>query len=97
MTVSKVERDKLRFTGWDIERYEDKIKVAIQNYVNSLKEITEIRKADRHDRLTKLEMKEHRKFTGKLSRLAQGTRPDLSYMVLPMFRKKNIATIMDSH
>ena len=27
LTISKVEKDKFRFTGWDIEKYEDEIKV----------------------------------------------------------------------
>ena len=27
LTISKVEKDKLRFTGWYIEKYDDQIKV----------------------------------------------------------------------
>ena len=59
LKVSKMEKNKFRISGWDIERYEDQIKVSMQDYANSLKEIMEIRKADRYDRLTKLEMKEY--------------------------------------
>ena len=44
LTVSKVEKDKFRFMGWDIE-YEDVIKVLMINYAQSWKDITEIRKA----------------------------------------------------
>ena len=69
----------------------------MKDYANSLKEILEIRKADRNERLTKLEMKEYRKFTGKLSRLTQGTRPHLSFMVLTISKKNNSAMIGDLH
>ena len=27
LTISKMEKDKFRFTSWDIEKYEDQIKV----------------------------------------------------------------------
>ena len=73
LAISKVEKDKFRFTGWDIEKYEDQVKVSMEDYSNSLKEMTDIRKANRNDKLTKLEMKEYRKVTGKLSWLAEGT------------------------
>ena len=55
----------------------------------------EIRKTDRHDRLTKLKMKEYRKFTGKLNCVSQCTGPHLIYTVLTISRKNNTATIAD--
>ena len=48
----------------------------MRNYANRMKEVKEIRKAYRHEALTRRECK---KFTDKLSWLAAGTRPDLSY------------------
>ena len=81
-----MKNDKFVFTGKDIERYKDQIKALRKYYANSLKEIMEIRKADRHDKLTKLKRKEDTKFTGELSWLAQGTRLDLSFLVLLMSR-----------
>ena len=42
-------------------------------------------------------MKEYRKFTGKLSWLTMGTRPDLSYTVYRMSQKNNLVTIADLH
>ena len=42
------------------------------------KEIKNIRKVDRKDKLTKLEMMEYQKVTGKFSWQAQGTRQDMS-------------------
>ena len=47
----------------------------------------EIRKVDRNEKLTKLELKEYRKYTEKISWLSQGTRPDLSYSALQWQRR----------
>ena len=69
----------------------------MKDYANSFMAISDIRKADRNERLTKLEMKEYRKFTGKLSWLAAGTQPDLSYTVLKMLQKNISATIAYLH
>ena len=52
----------------------------------------EIRKADKDKDLTKPEIKEFRRITGKLSWLA---RPDLSYTTLAMSRKNNSTKILD--
>ena len=52
LTVSKVEIVKIRFTGWDIEKYEDVIKVLMMNYAQSLMDITEIWKTYRGSNLS---------------------------------------------
>ena len=67
----------------------------MDNYMHSLRDIHEIRKVDRDEDLTKLELKEYRKITGKISWLANSTRPDLSYIVLTMSKKNNSAKISD--
>ena len=67
----------------------------MEDYADSVEEIKEIRKADRTERLTKAELKEYRKYTGKISWLSQGTRPDLSYSALMLAKKNNSATIAD--
>ena len=54
LTISKEERYKFRFTGWDIEKYEDQVKVSMEDYSNTLKEIIDIRKANRKDKFTKV-------------------------------------------
>ena len=77
--MSKVEKDEFRFTGLDMKAGNGKIDVSMEDYANSVEEIKEIRKADRAEKLTKTELKEYRKYTGKISWLSQGTRPDLSY------------------
>ena len=40
---SKVERDKFRFTGIDIEKYEDRIRISMEDYAESMQGVDEIR------------------------------------------------------
>ena len=94
-TVSKVEEDEFRFTGLDVKAKNGKIEVSMEDYASSVEPIEEIRKAERTEKLTKLELKEYRKYIGKISWLAQGTRPDLSYSALQLAKKNNSATIAD--
>ena len=71
------------------------IDIEIADYVKSLQDIKEIRKANKDEDLTEQEIKEYRKVTGKLSWLANSTRPDLSYTALAMSKKNNSAKISD--
>ena len=59
--------------------------------------ISEIRKGERHDPLGRSEMNNYRQLVGKLSWLAQGTRPYLDYSVSAMSRKNNTDKIVDLH
>ena len=93
LTVSKVEKDKFRFTGLDISSVEDGIEVTMADYVKSIGDVPEVRNADRDEELTGLEMKEYRKITGKISWLANSTRPDLCYTSLAMSKNNKGATI----
>ena len=74
---------------------EDGVEIKMQDYVDSLDEVKEIRKADKDDSLTRAELKVYRKMTGKLNWLANSTRPDLSYTALAMSKKNTTATIKD--
>ena len=67
----------------------------MEDYADSVEEIKEIRKADRTEKLTKAQLTEYRKYTGRISWLSQGTRPDLSYSALMLAKKNNSATIAD--
>ena len=84
LTVSKIERDSFRYTGIDVSAVDDGIEIEMEDYVASLEEVKEIRKADRDEYLTKAELKIFRKMTSKLSWLANSSRPDLSYTALAM-------------
>merc|ERR1712101_84035 len=94
-TISKIEENNFRFTGLDVKTNDEQIEISMEDYADSINEIKEIRKANRTEKLTKAELKEYRKYTGKLSWLAQDTRPDLSYSTLNLAKKNNIAVISD--
>ena len=95
LIVSKIEKDKFRYTGIDIAAVENGIKIEIEDYVDSLEEVKEICRADRDEHLTKAEMKIYRKMTGKLSWLANSTHPDLNYTALAMSKNNKSAKIKD--
>ena len=93
--MSKLERDNFRFTGLDISTVEDGFEIEMADYVDSLRDIKEIPKADKDDDLTKQEIKEYRKVTGKLSWLANSTHPHLSFTALTMSKKNTSPKISD--
>ena len=95
LTVSKIEKDKFRFTGIDIQKIGKQIVISMEDYANSIEEIKDIRKAKSDDSLTKQELKVYRKYAGKISWLAANTRPDLSITALQMSMKNNEAKIRD--
>ena len=64
---------------------DDGIEVSMEDYSDSLQDVKNIRKVEDHNKLlTKLEMKEYRKITGKITWLANSTKPDLSFTALQM-------------
>ena len=67
LTVSNIKRASFRFTGWDVEKYEDIVRISMKDYAKSLKEIDEMWKVDRHERLSRIQINEYRKLTRKLS------------------------------
>ena len=93
LTVSKIERDNFLYTGIDMKTVDDGIEIEMKDYVDSLEEVKEIRKANRDDPLTRAELKVFRKMTGNLSWLANSTHPDQSYTALAMSKKNNSAQI----
>ena len=97
LTVSKVEKDKFRFTGIDIERTEDGVKMSMEDYVGSITEIEEIRTGEKTEALTKIENKLYRKYVGKISWLAENCRPDLSIIALKLARKSMEPKLEDLH
>ena len=48
LMVSMVEKDKFRFTSWDIEKYDNQVRATRKDYAKSIERITEIRKGDNH-------------------------------------------------
>ena len=63
-----------------------------------MEKIEEIRIGEDHyEPLMLLELQQYRKYTGKLSWLAQGTRLDLSYMTFQISMRNTTAIIADLH
>ena len=65
----------------------------IDDYVDSLTEVKEIRKVSGTEELTKLEMIEYRKVVGKFNWLAQSTRIDLCYKSIRMAKRNKEAKV----
>ena len=63
LTVSKFERDTFRFTGIDMEIFTNRIVLSMEEYAQSIEEITEIRKVKKDTPLTETEIKLFRKKT----------------------------------
>ena len=95
LTVSKIERGSFRFTGVDVQCMDYGIEVSMDDYVDSLESDIVVRKGQRDESLTKLELKLYRKMTGKISWIAENVRPDLSFTALSMSKKSNSATLAD--
>ena len=94
LEISKLADNEFRFTGMDIKKEGDVIVVSMEDYAESLTKI-EIRKGNPDDPLTETEMKMFRKYVGKLSWLANNTRPDLAINVLNSARKQKNARLKD--
>ena len=95
LTVSKIEKNVFRFTGVDISKQKDYIKMSMNESANSVEDLEDVRNVKSEEKLSAQEMKVYRKYTGKVSWLAANTRPDLSVIALEMSKKMNSATIKD--
>ena len=58
-TISKVKRDRFCFTGVDVAALGDGIGVLMDDYIQSLKDIKDIRMAEQDEELSRVEMKEY--------------------------------------
>ena len=81
LDISKIEDEKFRFTGIDVQRFDDRIEISMADYAASLEDIS-IREDASDEKLTRDEMRVLRKYVGKLSWLAANTRPDLAVHAL---------------
>jgi len=95
LTVSKVERQKFRFTGVDVEKTESGIVVSMEDYAESVEEIEDFRKTKNDEKLTGIEQKLYRKYVGKFLWLSENCRPDLAFTALDMAKKNSSATMGD--
>ena len=93
----KVEKDKFKFTGLNIEQNEENIFVDQIDFINGIKPIFSPRagKKNNNEKLNKMEMKMYRGLTGQLSWAADNTRPDLSYDVRELATRNKDASLKD--
>ena len=66
LDISKVEDSKFRFTGIDVEQFDDRIEISMDDYAASLEDIA-IREDKSDEKLNREEMRVLRKYVGKLS------------------------------
>ena len=92
--VSKVENDKFRFTGINVEKIGDRIEMSMNDYAASLEDV-EIREDKSSEGLTREEMKLFRKYIGKLNWLAVNTRCYLAIDALELAKKQKLAVLKD--
>ena len=94
LDVSKVEDDKFRYTGIDMKKVADGIKISMDENAVSLQEI-KVREDGSDEELTRGGFKVLRKYVGKLNWLAANTRPDLAMYALELVKRQKKATIKD--
>ena len=72
LTVSKVESNNFRFTGIDVSKKENgNIEISMNDYANSIDYIESFREGKANEKLSEIELKMYRKYTGKISWLAK--------------------------
>ena len=54
LTISKVERDRYRFTGMDVSKLENCVELSMEDHAASIEEIKEIRKEKKEESLTNM-------------------------------------------
>ena len=93
----KVESNRFKFTGLNIEQQEYTILVDQIDFINGIKPIISLRagKKNSDEKLNKEEMKLYRGLTGQLSWAAENTRPDLAYDVREMATRNKDASLKD--
>ena len=95
-TFGKIELNKFKFTGLNIEQKYDGIYVDQMEYIQSIKPIsTQGLEAEENTMLTKPQFKEYRRLTGQLAWAVQNTRPDLAFDVRHMATRNKDAQISD--
>ena len=94
LDMSKVEDGRFRFTGIDVESFEDRIELSMNDYAASLEDV-EVREDKSSESLTREEMRVFRKYVGKLNWLAANTRPDIAIHALELAKKQKKAVLKD--
>ena len=95
LTISKIEKNKFRFTGVDFHRTDESITISMEAYAHSIEKIEQFRACKKEEELTKTEHKMFRKKVGQLAWLAANARPDISIQVQNLSQKSSKPTMGD--
>ena len=94
-TFGKIEEQKFKFTGLNIEQTKEGIFVDQIDFIKALEPITTKRVANKDEKLNTNEFKSYRGITGQLAWAASNTRPDLANDVRDLATKNKNATFAD--
>ena len=94
-TFGKIEEQKFKFTGLNIEQTKEGIYVDQIDFIEALEPITTKRVANKDEKLNAKEFKSYRGITGQLAWAASNTRPDLANDVRELATKNKNATFAD--
>ena len=91
----KIEIEKFKFTGLNIQQKDDAIFIDQDDYIKSLEPITVEKVANKDEKLSTKKFKEYRRLTGQLSWASENTRPDISFDVRELSTRNKAATYED--
>ena len=94
-TFGKIEFQKFKFTGLNIEQKNDGIYIDQNEYIQSIAPIDIDKAMDKNEKLSAKKFKEYRGLTGQLSWAAENTRPDIAFDVRELSTRNKAATYDD--
>ena len=94
-TFGKIEIEKFKFTGLNVQQTSEGILVDQNDYIQSIKPIKIDKFADKNTKLSNEKFAQYRALTGQLSWAAENTRPDLAFDARSLSTKNKEATYKD--
>ena len=91
----KIENEKFKFTGLNIQQNKNEIVIDQDDYVKSLEPISIDKASNKDEKLSMKKFKEYRRLTGQLSWASENTRPDIYFDVRELSTKNKAATFDD--
>ena len=91
----KIELQKFKFTGLNIEQNDDGIYIDQNEYIQGIEPIEIEKVKDKNEKLSVRKFKEYRALTGQLSWAAENTRPDIAFDVRELSTRNKSATYED--
>ena len=96
-TFGKIEIEKFKFMGLNIQQTTDGILVDQNEYIQSIKPIEIVKVADKDMKLSNEKFAQYRALTGQLIWASENTRPDLAFDARSLSTRNKEATYKDLH